>query len=132
VSFDGHRQTPGWAVWKSARLHTGYGLDPRGDTMAEVQLVARHTMQAGSEDEVLALLEQITEAVRAEPGNVAFEAYRSMEDPRTYVLLERYASPEALTAHRETPHFKELVLGELVPRLSARTVDAYEVPEPTS
>jgi quinol monooxygenase YgiN len=98
--------------------------------MAEVQLVARHTMKPGTEDEVLALLDQITDAVRAEPGNIAFDAYRDLREPRTYVLLERYASPEALAAHRETPHFHELVLGQLVPRLDERTVDVYEVPEP--
>jgi quinol monooxygenase YgiN len=100
--------------------------------MPEIQLIAVHTMKPGAEDEVLAVVDQLTDLVRAEPGNVAFDAYRSLRDPSTYVLLERYASHEAVAAHRETPHFKELVLGELVPRLADRRVEAIEVPESTA
>jgi quinol monooxygenase YgiN len=95
--------------------------------MAEVQLIARYTITAGKEDEVLALLPKLTEAARAEPGNIAFTAYRQLDDPRGCVLLERYASREALAAHRETAHFKDLVLGQIVPRLDSRVVDEFDV-----
>jgi quinol monooxygenase YgiN len=94
--------------------------------MAAVLLIARHTMRPGTEDEVLPLVQRLTAATRAEPGNLAFDAYRSMDDPRSYVLLERYASPEALAAHRETRHFKEIVLDQLVPLLSARTLEELD------
>ncbi len=40
--------------------------------------------------------------------------------------LERYDSREAFATHRETPHFKELVLGQIVPRLEARGVEQLE------
>jgi quinol monooxygenase YgiN len=45
------------------------------------------------------------------------------------VLLERYASGEALAAHRETPHFTEVLLGQIVPLLDARAIEEYDVPD---
>jgi quinol monooxygenase YgiN len=97
--------------------------------MTQVQLIARHTIRRGREQEVLRLLSEFIEAARAEPGNLAFDAYRKVGDERNYVLLERYPSREALAAHRETPHFTEVLLGQIVPLLDARTVEEYDVPE---
>jgi quinol monooxygenase YgiN len=95
--------------------------------MSEVQLIARHTAAAGMENEVLPLLPKLAAATLTEPGCLAFEIYRRLDDERSYVLLERYASREALDAHRETEHFKELVLGEIAPRLESRVLEAFDV-----
>jgi quinol monooxygenase YgiN len=95
--------------------------------MTELQVIARYTISTGKQDEVLALLPQVAEASRAEPGNVSFVVYRELGDDRAIVLLERYASREALAAHRETAHFNELVLGKIVPLLDSRVVELYDV-----
>ena len=100
--------------------------------MAEVQLIARHTMKPGAANQVLALVERLVEAARTEPGNLAFDAYRSVRDPDSYVLLERYASREALAAHRATPHFRQIVIEQLVPLLADRTIDEFDIPEQTA
>jgi quinol monooxygenase YgiN len=97
--------------------------------MTQVQLIARHTVKAGEETAVFAALNQLIAAARTEPGNLAFEAFRSFDDERSYVLLERYASREALAAHRDTPHFRRYVLEEIVPRLASRVLEEYEVRE---
>lgn len=93
--------------------------------MPELQVIARYTLAPGNEDAVLALLPELAEASRAEPGNLGFEIYRSVEDERSVVLLERYASKEAFAAHRESAHFKELVLERIVPLLERRVVELY-------
>jgi quinol monooxygenase YgiN len=95
--------------------------------MPQIQLIARYTIAAGNEDEVLALLPRLAEASRGEPGNLAYAAYRQLDDDRAVVLLERYASEEAVAEHRETPHFKELALGRIVPLLESRIVESYAV-----
>jgi quinol monooxygenase YgiN len=95
--------------------------------MAELQVIARYTISAGREDEVLGLLPELTAATRTEPGNLDFVAYRRLDDDRQVVLLERYASREAFAAHRETPHFERIVLGRLVPLLDSRVVELYDV-----
>lgn len=97
--------------------------------MPELQVIARHRITAGAEDEVWAVLPELVHAARTEPGNLAFDAYRDTEDDRSYVLLERYVSRAALDAHRETPHFKKLLLGRIVPLLESRTIEAYDVPD---
>jgi quinol monooxygenase YgiN/predicted GNAT family acetyltransferase len=83
----------------------------------------------GNELEVGSLLTQLAAAVASEPGNVSFAAYRALDDEREIVLLERYVSLDAFTAHRATEHYKNLVLGQIVPRLDSRVVETYHVDE---
>ncbi len=97
--------------------------------MSQLLVIARHTMKAGSEDEVLALLDQLVAASREEPGNVSYVAYRQLDEPQTYVLLERYASREAFAEHRASEHFTSLVLGRILPLLADRTVEEIDLPD---
>ena len=97
--------------------------------MPELQVIARYTLAAGNEEEVLSLLPQVVEASRAEPGNVSYAVYRGLDDDRQVILLERYASRDAFEAHRESPHFKDLVLERIVPLLESRVVETYDVVE---
>ncbi len=97
--------------------------------MTQVQLIARHTIAEGNEDSVFALLDQLVAAAREEPGNLAFDVYRKADDPRSYVLLERYASRAALAEHRSAEHFKTYVLERIVPLLESRVVEEYDVAE---
>jgi quinol monooxygenase YgiN len=92
----------------------------------ELQVIARHTIAAGNEDEVYALLAELIAAARTEPGNLAFDAFRSTEDPLRYVLLERYTSREAFADHRETPHFKQIMLAQILPLLASRDIAQYD------
>jgi quinol monooxygenase YgiN len=95
--------------------------------MTELQVIAWYIMSAGQEDEVLALLPELAGATRGEPGNLSFEVYRQFGQDRNVVLLERYRSRDAFAAHRETPHFKNLVLGQIAPRLDSRVVETFDV-----
>ena len=95
--------------------------------MPELQVIARHTMAPGAEDEVLDLLPRLLAATRAEPGCVSFDAYRQIDDQSSYVLLERFVSAEAFAAHRETPHFHDIVEGQIAPRLTSRVYETFEV-----
>jgi quinol monooxygenase YgiN len=97
--------------------------------MTQVQLIARHTIKPGHEAEVFALLAGFIDDARAEPGNLAFDSYRKTGDDRSYVLLERYVSREALAEHRSSPHFTQVLLGQIVPLLDSRTIEEYDVPD---
>jgi quinol monooxygenase YgiN len=66
---------------------------------------------------------------REEPGNLAFDSYRKTGDRRSYVLLERYESREALDAHRQAPHFTGTLVTQIVPLLETRTIEEYDVPD---
>jgi quinol monooxygenase YgiN len=95
--------------------------------MTELQVIARHTIALGNEDTVYALLPQLIAGARSEPGNLAFDAYPSLDDSNNYVLLERYTSRAAFADHRETPHFKEIMVGQILPLLSNRVIEQYDV-----
>jgi quinol monooxygenase YgiN/predicted GNAT family acetyltransferase len=95
--------------------------------MAELQLIARYTVTFGNELEVASLLAQFGEATRAEPGNLSSAVYRKLDDERDLVLLERYASLDALNAHRASAHYQDLLLDQIVPRLDSRVVEIYDV-----
>jgi quinol monooxygenase YgiN len=90
--------------------------------MAEMRtLIARYTAQAGRGDEVARLLEEMAAAVAAdEPECVLYRAARSIEQPDVFILFEEYTGQAALEAHRETPHFRRLIEGAIVPLLDKR------------
>jgi quinol monooxygenase YgiN len=101
----------------------------RGGPLTELQVIARHSIATGNEDQVYALLPQLITAARSEPGNIAFDAYPALGDPSNYVLLERYTSRAAFAEHRQTSHFKEIMLGQILPLLANRTIEQYDVTE---
>ncbi|WP_162641646.1 putative quinol monooxygenase [Streptosporangium sp. 'caverna'] len=97
--------------------------------MPELRVIARLTISDGNQDKVLPLLRQITEAVRNEPGNISFVPHRQLGDDRQIVILERYASREAFAAHQAAPHFRHIVVEQLIPLLDERVVESYDVAE---
>jgi len=67
--------------------------------------------------DVPALCKHLTEAMRKsrqEPGCLRFDAYHSTAEPRRFVLIEHWASQEAIDAHRTaeayTTIYKPLVM----------------------
>ncbi|MFJ9770744.1 putative quinol monooxygenase [Kitasatospora sp. NPDC101157] len=53
------------------------------------------------------VVQEFTEATRAEPGNLFFEWSRSLADPNEYVLVEGFRDAEAGRAHVESAHFAQ-------------------------
>jgi quinol monooxygenase YgiN len=66
----------------------------------------------------LELVDQFTQATRAEPGNLWFEWNRSVEEPDTFVLVEAFTDDGA-GPHVSSDHFARAMV-ELRPAL-ART-----------
>ncbi|GFG50491.1 antibiotic biosynthesis monooxygenase [Mycolicibacterium agri] len=84
-------------------------------------LLARYHVQPGHSDAVEATLQKMAAAVaRDEPGCLLYRAARSADNPDVFVLYEEYADEAALLAHRETPHFRDLIEGTVVPMLTSR------------
>jgi quinol monooxygenase YgiN len=66
------------------------------------------TAKPGHEAEVEALLTELQEHTRDEPGCLEYFAHRT-EDPAVFVLYEQFADRAAFDAHRATEHFQRLV-----------------------
>ena len=91
-----------------------------------VVLVARWLAKEGEEERVVAILEQLAPASRAETGCLHYQPCRDREDPRRFLIFETYADDEALRVHSESEHFQRLVLDEAVPLLEGRDRAFYE------
>jgi quinol monooxygenase YgiN len=91
-----------------------------------VVLVARWLAREGEEERVLAILEELAPASRAEPGCRHYQPCRDREDPRRFLIFETYDDDEALRAHSESEHFQRLVLDEAVPLLEGRDRAFFE------
>ncbi len=89
-------------------------------------LISRWTARAGEEERVLATLRALAPPSRAEPGCLLWEANRDPEDPRAFVLYERYADRAAYEAHLASEHFERLARGDALERLERREREFLE------
>jgi quinol monooxygenase YgiN len=83
-------------------------------------VVARYLVTEGHESTVARLLRTNAEASRAEPGCLEFSVYQAIDDPRAFLLYERYTNEDAFQAHRRTRHFKDIIEQQVVPLLDER------------
>jgi quinol monooxygenase YgiN len=86
-----------------------------------IVLVATYVGTPGSGDAIQGFLEEMAPLVKQhEPGCALYQANRSMDNPDNFLLVEHYVDEDALAAHRETPHFKAIIEGKVVPLLERR------------
>jgi len=90
-------------------------------------IVARWRPRGGQIEKIEAILRELAKEVRREPGNVQFIVNRSLDDPNEFLLYEQYVNEQAFLDHRQTPHFKTLVLEQAVPLLERREIHAFSV-----
>ncbi|MCK0117621.1 antibiotic biosynthesis monooxygenase [Isoptericola sp. S6320L] len=75
------------------------GSPRRGGDGTTRALYAEFTALPGSLERVAELVVELTEQVRAEPGNIAFEPHRLESDPARWFVYEVYADDDAFRAH---------------------------------
>jgi len=71
----------------------------------------------GKADRLEAVIGELMEPSRAEPGNVFYQAQRSVDDPRLFYLYEQYVDESGYQAHQDSEHFTRLVKEEAIPDL---------------
>ena len=94
-----------------------------------VVITVRWRPKDGEGAKVDAILRQLAVAIRSEPGNLLFVAHRSKDDPNEILLYEQYKDEQAFLDHRQTAHFKTLVLEQAVPLLARREIQMFSILE---
>ena len=89
-------------------------------------LIARMTCREGEEQRAEALVRELVEASRQEPGNVHYIAHRDPEDPRVFLMYEQYRDQAAFEEHGQTDHCQSLGPGALFPLMEKRERNFYE------
>ena len=95
-----------------------------------IVLVARYYAKPGTGDKVEAALREMIPLARQEQGCVLYYVNRSRENPDEFLLYEQYEDEAALMAHRETPHYKRLIEGVILPLLERRERELFHLVEP--
>jgi quinol monooxygenase YgiN len=92
-----------------------------------VSVAAVWTAAPGAEDRVRAILGELADRTRAEPGCLSFTVWEASERPGHFVLTEQYAGAEGRNRHVQSEHFRTLVLQRAAPLLTRREVDVCDV-----
>ena len=72
--------------------------------MSEVNVVVLARAKPGRGDEAAAAFQEVAVPTHAEEGCIVYALHRVANDPERLVLVERWASREALDQHLATPH----------------------------
>ncbi|CAN5579580.1 putative quinol monooxygenase [soil metagenome] len=79
-----------------------------------VSLLAEFTALPGTRSEVAALVARLVDDVRAEPGNMVFDAWVQTDEPDRWLVVEMYRDKQAFEAHLAAPHchaFNRAIVG---------------------
>jgi quinol monooxygenase YgiN len=88
-----------------------------------VSFTVRMTFATEDRADVAESLRLLAEASRREPGCVSYIPHQVEGDQDTVVIYEQYADAKALTAHRESAHFKQHAVGVLFQKMRERNME---------
>jgi quinol monooxygenase YgiN len=94
-----------------------------GPCDAVVTIIARWRATDDARSEILEHISTLQQQSLAEPGCLGYEVLQAFGDPNSLVLVESYRDAAALDAHRDSPHYRELVIGHILPLLADRHVE---------
>lgn len=88
-----------------------------------ISLIVRFRFASEDRAEIAEMLEQLATASRREEGCVTFIPHHLVDDPNVVLIYEQYRDEKAMSAHRNTEHFKKYVAGGLYQRMRERTLE---------
>ncbi|TDN40602.1 antibiotic biosynthesis monooxygenase [Hymenobacter sp. UV11] len=95
---------------------------------AIIAVAAEWRVQPGQEETVRQLMLQAAAAVRQhEPGNLLYIGHQDPADATHFLFYEQYADQQALEAHRDSAHYQDIVVKQIVPLLTDRTITFYQL-----
>ena len=77
-------------------------------------------VNSGEEGAVAALLKDFLPQAQREPGVKEFQIHQNLADPRKYFFYEVFAGEAAFADHQQTAHFKNIIVGQAIPKLARR------------
>jgi quinol monooxygenase YgiN len=77
-------------------------------------------VNSGEEGTVAELLKDFLPQAQSEPGVKAFQIHQNVARPREFFFYEVFAGEAAFAEHQQTDHFKNIILGQAIPKLAKR------------
>ncbi|WP_298731646.1 putative quinol monooxygenase [uncultured Chitinophaga sp.] len=88
----------------------------------EKELIIKWTIRESETSRILGLLPQLAADTKKEKGNLLYNIYQAADNANVLILHERYADQEALNFHKNSAHYRETVVTEIIPYLENREV----------
>lgn len=77
-------------------------------------------VNAGEEGAVATLLKDFLPQAQREPGVKEFQIHQNMTKPSEFFFYEVFNGEAAFAEHQQTDHFKNIILGQAIPKLARR------------
>jgi quinol monooxygenase YgiN len=77
-------------------------------------------VNSGEEDAIAGLLKDFLQQAQQEPGVKEFQIHRNISKPREFFFYEVFAGETAFADHQQTEHFKNIIVGQAIPKLAKR------------
>ena len=77
-------------------------------------------VNSGEEGAVADLLKDFLPQAQQEPGVKEFQIHQNISKPREFFFYEVFAGEAAFADHQQTAHFKNIIVGQAIPRLAKR------------
>ncbi|RFZ81851.1 antibiotic biosynthesis monooxygenase [Mucilaginibacter terrenus] len=87
-----------------------------------IHVFAKWQVAEGKLATVLELLPQVAVKSSDEQGNLYYNVFQDRATPDTIILSEAYRNEAALTEHRNSEHYTNIVIGKIIPLLANREV----------
>ena len=89
-------------------------------TNEKLVVTAFWEVNSGEEGAVAALLQDFLPQAQREPGVKQFQIHQNLAKPREFFFYEVFAGEAAFAEHQQTDHFKNIILGQAIPKLARR------------
>jgi quinol monooxygenase YgiN len=74
----------------------------------------------GEEAAIAGLLKDFLPKAQQEPGVKEFQIHQNATRPEEFFFYEVFAGEAAFAEHQQTRHFKEIIVGQAIPKLAKR------------
>lgn len=71
-------------------------------------------------DAVAAIVREYLPLAQREPWVLAFQIHRSIAEPGKFFFYEVFRDEAGFASYQETPHFRALIVGQALPKLTKR------------
>jgi quinol monooxygenase YgiN len=85
-------------------------------------IIVKWRIKESQTPRILNRLAELAQRTRSEKGNVSYEIYQSETDPNELILHECSVDGDAAEAHRNSEHYRTIVVDEILPHLEVREV----------
>jgi quinol monooxygenase YgiN len=96
-----------------------HAMEPNS-TSQNLIVTAFWEVKPGEEASIAGLLKDFLPQAQQEPGVREFQIHQNTAKPGEFFFYEVFAGEAAFADHQQTRHFKEIIVGQAIPKLAKR------------